>query len=79
MADAARMLPVAGIILLLLPLLRLGGDGSDAARTSQVGLYIFAVWVALMAVALGLSRGLHEEADREDQGPTSSLDEGPRA
>jgi len=66
-ADAARLLPVAGAILLMLPLLRLGqGNADDPARTSQVGIYIFVVWVCLMAVAAGLSRGLR---DAKNTGP----------
>jgi hypothetical protein len=72
-ADAARILPVAGAILLLLPLLRLaGGDAESAgeaagaaARTSQVGIYIFAVWVGLIAIALLLSRRLVASADND--------------
>lgn len=63
-ADAVRMLPVAGLILMMLPLLHAGGE---TARTSRVGLYIFAVWVGLMLVALGLSRGLRDPKDRAEE------------
>ena len=67
-ADAARMLPIAGLILMLLPLLFTGGEAGETepVRTSQIGLYIFALWVVLMATAFGLSRGLQEPKDRAD-------------
>lgn len=76
-ADAARLLPVAGIVLLLLPLLRLGGgEGGDGARTSQVGLYVFAVWLVLMAVAFFLSRNLQARGE-EREGPDLAAAEDP--
>ncbi|WP_425038260.1 hypothetical protein [Primorskyibacter sp. S187A] len=64
MGDAARLMPLAGLILLLIPLLLTlnGGDGAAEAapRTSRVGLYIFGVWGLLVAITFGLSRGLRE-------------------
>lgn len=79
-ADAARLLPIAGLILLLLPLLRLGQGGAEGvARTSQVGLYIFAVWILLMAVAFGLSRGLQNPKDRTTDPQPLPPSEGPDA
>ncbi|MGX9357176.1 hypothetical protein ACS3SW_18990 [Roseobacteraceae bacterium S113] len=61
MADAARLLPIAGVVLLLIPLLR-GGAGSEIpASTSSVGLYVFGAWAVLIVVAWALARGLREE------------------
>lgn len=66
-ADAARFLPMAGIILLLIPLLMDRSSDVDlAARTSRVGLYIFGLWAVLIVIAAVLARWL-----RKDDGATS--------
>ena len=69
LADASRLLPVVGGVLLVLPLLWRGGAG--AVSTSVVGLYLFAVWFGLIAAAALLVRwltaapGAEPAADRE--------------
>ncbi|MEO0371856.1 MAG: hypothetical protein AAF231_10400 [Pseudomonadota bacterium] len=68
MADAARMLPVLGGILFMIPLLWV-----DAASmsTATVMVYLFVVWAALAAIAGLLSRRLGPEEDQpgdEDAG-----------
>lgn len=86
-ADAARLLPIAGAVLLLIPLL-LPQAGSEAdaaaaaaARTSSVGLYVFAVWVGLAVVAFALSFGLSETdgdmVERGGEGPGEGTGERP--
>lgn len=69
--DAARLLPILGVGLLLLPLLWTpsrteGGVGNAAAL-----LYVFAVWAGLIAGAYALSRVLRpdDEEVREDEPP----------
>jgi hypothetical protein len=55
--DAARLLPVFGLILLLLPLMRdhsATGQGSIATEA----VYLFGVWLGLVLIALGMSLGL---------------------
>ena len=44
LADAAKLLPVFGCALILLPLLWQTG-GEQQARTTGVMLYLFLVWV----------------------------------
>ncbi len=55
--DAARLLPVFGAFLLLLPMLwaPVGARGHD---TVDDGLYLFLVWAGLIAVARILAPGL---------------------
>jgi len=52
--DAARMLPLIGVVLVLIPLFWGRGDGG----TSAALLYYFGVWLLLIAVAALLSRRL---------------------
>ena len=50
--DAARMLPILGLVLFLFPLLR-GGGG-----TVGYSVYIYGVWFGLILAAAVLSRWL---------------------
>jgi hypothetical protein len=67
-ADAARLLPVAGLFLLLLPMLWEPADGSGRP-TSLDGIYLFVVWALLILAARilapGLGRGEDGAARRE--------------
>ena len=65
--DAARLLPVFGAFLFLLPIL-----WSPATTmlndTAPDGIYLFAVWAGLIAVAGVLSRHLKpDDADPADE------------
>lgn len=55
LADAARMLPVLGTLLLLLPLLW-SPQTTPAADTARGGIYVFAVWGGLILAALLIAR-----------------------
>jgi hypothetical protein len=70
MSDAARMLPLLGGGLFMLPLLWGGGD-AEPVRTSTVMFYLFPVWLGLAVIAVLISRHLRrvpeEEAGREGQ------------
>ncbi|MDJ0627096.1 MAG: hypothetical protein QNJ44_02455 [Rhodobacter sp.] len=57
LADAARLLPVIGALLLLFPLLWVP-DPDQPASTGFGGLYIFAVWAGLIVAAAWMSRNL---------------------
>jgi hypothetical protein len=58
LGDAARLLPVFGLVLILLPILW-EPDATGAARlTAWEGVYLFVIWAALIAIAAVLSRGL---------------------
>jgi hypothetical protein len=53
--DAARMMPVIGIILLLFPLLM--GDGV----TSGVGVFLFGVWLLLIVVTAVIAARMKQD------------------
>lgn len=68
LSDAARLLPLAGLFLLWLPLV--WGPEAGSART---GIYLFAVWAGLIGAAALLARRLsapgRPEGDGERPGP----------
>jgi hypothetical protein len=63
--DAARLLPVLGLVLLLLPLL--WAPTGVVAMTSGDVVYFFAVWILLIGLAAGFAPGLRQ-GDGEDDG-----------
>ncbi len=62
--DMARLLPVLGLLLFLVPLL--GGRGGNA-QISTLLVYLFGVWALLIVFAAILARQLYP-ADTPDQG-----------
>ena len=61
--DAARLLPILGFLALCLPILW-GGEGR---RFTSVGvIYLFGVWVVLIAVAMLLARRLRRIDAQQD-------------
>lgn len=68
--DAARLLPVLAIFLIILPMLW-GEADSDARRTATDGIYLFLVWLFLIVAAALLARRLSGEARGapDDGGP----------
>lgn len=56
--DAARLLPVLGAGLFVLPLLWKSPAEDEGARTVLVMLYIFLCWIALTGLAWLVSRRL---------------------
>ena len=69
--DAARLLPLLGVLLWLVPLLwpQRGGPSApadvEAVATSNAILYIFGVWVLLALAALFLSLMLDGKAETQ--------------
>ena len=59
-ADAARLLPLFGGILVLIPLLW-GRDEAGDVRTAGVMFYFFLIWVLLAVLAGVVSRFLRDE------------------
>lgn len=57
LSDAARLLPVLGALLFLVPVLW-NSDSEDSGSTASGGIYIFLVWGALILIAYFLSRHL---------------------
>jgi hypothetical protein len=63
--DAARLLPVFGGLLLLMPIL--WAPAETAARdTAPDGIYLFVVWAVLVVAAAWLAPGLADAADEGD-------------
>ena len=60
--DAARLLPVLGVVLWMIPLLWPRGPG-DGTLNSAALIYMFAVWIALIVTALLMSRWLVRDED----------------
>ncbi len=67
--DAARMMPLAGAVLWLLPVFYV------APVTSGTGLFIFGIWMLLILVAGAISAKIHlgpDEIDGAIQRPDDS-------
>lgn len=64
--DAARFLPVLGIVLMMVPLL--WSEGDDGVSMSNAIQYLFVLWGALVAAAMVLSLYLRDDrtADPDD-------------
>lgn len=70
--DVARIVPILGTILFLIPLMLVPEAGEAGPRSVPVVIYIFAVWAGLVLVAAILSQVLlpDTEAESDDgQGP----------
>lgn len=63
--DAARLLPVLGVVLILLPGLWHPAE-TVAPDTGRGGLYLFAVWIGLILAAFLTARGLGPVLDVEE-------------
>ena len=64
--DGARILPAAGLIALLLPVLWVASGGTDTAAEA---LYLFGLWAGLIGAAAALSRALRAELGPGPDGP----------
>ena len=73
LGDAARILPLGGAVLLILPLLWTRVDGSATAREA---LYLFLVWATLILCAALLSRALSATSRSLGTPPTGGLQGG---
>ena len=76
MMDAARLLPVLGVFLVMLPLFWMPGDAT-ATGTAGIGLYLFMVWFGLIVGAFVLARRLASIAgdDAHPQGDGEGRDD----
>lgn len=61
MRDAARMLPIFGAVLMLLPLMW-PRETDEQSLTSSGIYYLFGLWIALVVISFILSRMLRFEA-----------------
>jgi hypothetical protein len=70
--DAARLLPVLGLALFLLPDLVLSGAEAAEGATLPWGVALLTVWVLLIALAFWNARRLRavgEDAEADDPAP----------
>lgn len=67
MRDLARAVPIFGVVLWGIPLL--WRQGEDGAANSNALIYIFAVWIVLIALAVIVSRAV-----RSEDVPASAVD-----
>ncbi len=65
--DAARILPVFALVLLLLPLMRHSPE-LEAPPTATESVYLFAVWAVMILLAFLLSLWLRRALDPADKG-----------
>lgn len=65
--DAARLLPLLGAFLLLLPILW-ARPAESGASTAYDGIYLFIVWLGLVVVAAALAPGLASDKAEDDAG-----------
>lgn len=56
--DAARMLPVLGAVLMLLPMLWGNPSDTGGRNTAVDGIYLFAIWAGLIIAAWLMAPGL---------------------
>jgi hypothetical protein len=64
LTDAARLLPVLGLLLIGLPILWEPG-AAEGPVTAGAKLYLFSVWFALILAAFLLSRALSRPLDTD--------------
>lgn len=60
--DAARLLPLVGLLLMLLPSL-----GRDTGSVAADAVYLFVLWSLLIAAAAALAPGLSRAEGEADQ------------
>ena len=63
--DFARLLPVLGTFLVLLPVLW-APAATSAPDTAPDGIYLFVVWAGLVVAAALMARGLGSEANKTE-------------
>ena len=73
--DAARLLPVLGAFLFLLPVLWAPAEGMNGTGrdTATDGLYLFAAWAVLIVFAALMAPGLRADAPADDPDPAKGL------
>ena len=70
--DAARLLPVFGAFLMVLPVMWTSPD--RAVRVTSIDLvYFFTIWIVLILVAAGFASGL-SVAEDDSRGPDDEED-----
>ena len=78
MMDALRLLPILGVLLWMLPLFWPSSPraGAGTIPMSTAVIYVFAVWIVLIAAAFALWRGIWQSRSLEPPRPEGPEDEG---
>jgi hypothetical protein len=61
MVDGLRVLPMAGIFLIAMPLF--WGGSQDSVKSSAVMLFLFGVWIGLIFLNYLITRRISKERD----------------
>lgn len=72
LADAARLLPVLGAILLLLPDVPLADPNIAQGATAPWLVYFFSAWLLLIGLAFWLSRKMRQASMPETETRTAT-------
>lgn len=72
--DAARFLPVLGIVLVMVPLL--WAEGPEGVSMSGAIRYLFILWALLVGAAMVLSLYLREDKAGEGEDPPQPVEPG---
>ncbi|MEM6618969.1 MAG: hypothetical protein AAF631_06665 [Pseudomonadota bacterium] len=80
--DAAWALPVAGVVLLVTPVVALFTGGAGLFGIPAAFIYVFSVWIGLIGCAFALARrrlAAHNDAGaaRQSPAPDAAADGGP--
>lgn len=75
MMDGARLLPLLGAVLVMIPALW-QPDQTAAPDTARGAVYIFGVWAALILAAMAMSKGLCAAMSDEDEDAETGRDTG---
>ena len=67
LSDAAKLLPIFGAVLLLLPLLWVHQSAPERSSTATNWVYLFIVWSFLILAAACLAKSLNKFEDKNDQ------------
>ncbi len=73
--DAARLLPVLGLVMIMMPVLWVSGTSGGAGSTARGAVYLFTIWALLIVLAAMLARrlsgplGPEDSAGSEDDAP----------
>ena len=60
--EGLRLLPVAGVLLFLLPILWTSVEGQEASTSGGL-FYVFICWLVLIVIAFVFSRYAHSDDD----------------
>ena len=64
--DAALILPAAGLVLFVQPLIEFGVPAGETIATRSAGIYFFVAWFLLIGLAAILSRKISRNSRARD-------------